>query len=80
MSSLPDSNKIHFPTFPKKSIEEICPDVSATTLDLVRRFLVYNGKHRIAVSDALKHDYFQVAPFPADVSVNPLCMEWASTD
>ncbi|ORZ39863.1 cyclin-dependent kinase 20-like protein [Catenaria anguillulae PL171] len=74
-TSLPDYHKIQFPDFAKRPFEELIPDVSPTTLDLVRKFLAYYGPHRVSAKGALKHAYFQTAPFPiVDVTVERLPM------
>ncbi|KAJ3353506.1 Cyclin-dependent kinase 20 [Allomyces javanicus] len=79
MRQLPDFHKIHFPEFPKRSVEDLIPDASPSALDLVGQFLVYDGAKRTSAVDALKHHYFQVAPFPVDVTVSPLDLDFAST-
>ncbi|KAI9179598.1 hypothetical protein H9P43_004926 [Blastocladiella emersonii ATCC 22665] len=77
-TSLPDYHKIHFPPFPKKSMADLVPDVSPTTLDLVSRFLAYDGRRRISATAALAHAYFDTPPFPCDVTMNPLPMDMFS--
>ena len=47
MSELPDYNKITFPDNTPIPFEEILPDASEESLDLVKRFLVYPSKLRI---------------------------------
>ncbi|XP_076814705.1 cyclin-dependent kinase 20-like [Clavelina lepadiformis] len=72
MSSLPDYNKITFPENPPIPLEEIVPDASDDAVDLLKRFLVYPSKKRIAAEEALLHAYFFTEPLPAHHSELPI--------
>ena len=52
MSDLPDYHKITFPEYQPVPFEELLPDASSEALDLLRMFLVYPSKSRIAAKEA----------------------------
>lgn len=72
MSDLPDFKKIEFPTIPPIPLEDVVPDAPAEAVDLMKRMLVYNSKHRISANKALLHPYFFAPPLPAHHSELPL--------
>lgn len=72
MSSLPDYNKITFPDNPPIPLEEMVPDASPEAQDLLKKFLLYPSKERIAAKDALLHPYFFTEPLPAHHSELPI--------
>ena len=51
MNELPDYNKITFPDKDPIPFEEVVPDASLEALELLKRFLVYQSKHRISARD-----------------------------
>lgn len=72
MHDLPDYNKITFPDTPPVPFEEVVPDASPEALNLLKRFLVYQSKHRISAKEALVHPYFFTEPLPAHHSELPI--------
>ncbi|KAK0058135.1 cyclin-dependent kinase 20-like isoform X1 [Biomphalaria pfeifferi] len=69
---LPDFHKISFPENAPIPLEEIVPDASTEALDLLKQFLVYPSKQRIAATKALLHPYFFTEPLPAHHSELPI--------
>ncbi|KAJ3090836.1 Cyclin-dependent kinase 20, partial [Quaeritorhiza haematococci] len=51
LESLPDYNKIQFPTMPPVPFEDVCPDASQEAVDLLNKFLVYPSKKRISAKE-----------------------------
>ena len=72
MKELPDFNKISFPENDPIPFEKLVPDASSEAIDLLKKFLVYSSKDRLAAKDALLHFYFFTAPLPAHHSELPI--------
>lgn len=72
MTELPDYNKITFPEMPPIPLEKVVPDATSEALELLKRFLVYPSKLRIAATEALLHPYFFKEPLPAHHSELPI--------
>lgn len=72
MTKLPDYNKINFAEYPTIPFEKILPDASVDALNLLKRFLIYKSKDRIAAKEALMHQYFFHEPLPAHHSELPI--------
>ncbi|XP_067142732.1 cyclin-dependent kinase 20-like isoform X1 [Centruroides vittatus] len=65
LTELPDYNKIMFPNYTPMNFEELIPEASADALELLKSFLVYNSKKRLAADQALIHEYFFMHPLPS---------------
>ncbi|KAJ3044983.1 Cyclin-dependent kinase 20 [Rhizophlyctis rosea] len=65
LESLPDYNKIQFPSMPAVPLNQICPDASQEAVDLLKKFLVYPSSERIPAKEALLDPYFFHRPLPA---------------
>ncbi|KAI8809521.1 kinase-like domain-containing protein [Cladochytrium replicatum] len=63
--SLPDYNKIQFPSLDPVPLEDVFPDSSQDAVELVKRFLVYHSAKRISAKEALQDRYFFNKPLPA---------------
>jgi cell cycle related kinase len=72
VSQLPDYNKITFVDMSPVPIEEVVPDASVEAVDLLKCFLVYNSKKRLAAAKGLLHSYFFTYPLPAHHSELPI--------
>ncbi|KAL4226226.1 Cyclin-dependent kinase 20 [Mactra antiquata] len=72
MHELPDYNKITFPDAEPIPLEDVVPDAAKEALDLLKKFLVYQSKHRISAKEALVHPYFFTEPLPAHHSELPI--------
>lgn len=57
MSSLPDFNKITFTPSPPVPLDELLPDASSESRELLGGFLVYASRRRMPASEALLHKY-----------------------
>ena len=51
MSELPDYHKITFPEYEPVPFEKLLPDASVEAIDLLKMFLVYPSKSRIAAKE-----------------------------
>ncbi|KAK6174911.1 hypothetical protein SNE40_013471 [Patella caerulea] len=72
MTDLPDYHKISFEHNEPIQFEKIVVDASSDALDLLKKFLVYPSKQRIAAKEALLHRYFFTEPLPAHHSELPI--------
>lgn len=72
MTELPDYNKITFPEMPPIPLEKVVPDATCEALELLKKFLVYPSKSRVAAAEALLHPYFFKEPLPAHHSELPI--------
>ena len=50
-------NQISF--IKKRTFSSFFPTMDDQALDLIKRMLVFNPKHRISVEDSLSHPYFK---------------------
>lgn len=53
------------PQYPGHEMEQICPAACPVAIDLLRRMLQFDPKHRITVQDALNHPFFSEFRDPA---------------
>lgn len=72
VSDLPDYGKITFAESTPVPLENIVPDAPEVAVELLKKFLVYPSKQRVAASEALLHDYFFTEPLPAHHSELPI--------
>lgn len=71
LTALPDYNKIMFPEMKSIPVEEVVPDANSDAVDLLKQFLIYPSKQRIAASEALVHPYFFTLPLPCSLKEFP---------
>ncbi|KAI4208543.1 MAG: hypothetical protein LQ346_000053 [Caloplaca aetnensis] len=56
--SFPDWGKMAFYEYPAKSWEEVLPQASEESRDLVRRMVTYESTDRMTAAEALRHPFF----------------------
>ncbi|XP_059470396.1 cyclin-dependent kinase 20-like [Neocloeon triangulifer] len=71
LETLPDYNKITFTPMKALPFEKIIPNCSSSTLDLTKKFIVYNPSLRISAKKALEHKYFFSMPLPCPMPDMP---------
>ena len=64
----------HFPKWKRKSLQELCPrgDLNENGYQLLSRMLTLNPLKRITAKQALKHEWFTIAPLKTDVSTTTM--------
>ena len=62
VASLPDYGKIRFPDLLPLPFEHLFPGASDMAIDLVRRLLKYNPRHRLVASAGRQHVWFFKSP------------------
>ncbi|CAG9766175.1 unnamed protein product [Ceutorhynchus assimilis] len=65
LKELPDYNKISFVSSPSKPWMLILPSADASTMDLLRKIIIYNSKKRLSAKQCLAHHFFVTGPIPA---------------
>ncbi|KAI9006191.1 kinase-like domain-containing protein [Gaertneriomyces semiglobifer] len=73
LKSLPDYEKISFPTFKGKQWHEIAPDVDVGARELLSKFLKYEGRERIEANDVLVDNWLYMEPIacrPEELGIN----------